>query len=72
MFELPPLLPHRIEVGRIQRQLAWQYGVQLIPRRKLLGVLAGEESTTDSIHLSPTGHQRMATCVWSIVSSAYE
>jgi len=32
MFELP-LLPHKIEYGRIQRRLATKYGVWLIPKR---------------------------------------
>ena len=69
MFELP-LPPLRNEFGRIQRRLARQYGIGLIPRRVLISVLTGEGATLDSIHLSPRGHGRLAETVWDIVGQS--
>ena len=34
-----------------------------------LSIIAGSESTLDTIHLSQSGHQLMADCVWRILSS---
>ena len=70
MFELP-LPPFYHEYGRIQRTLAARYEVHLIPKRVFLSVLAGQDSTLDSIHLSQVGHQRMADTVWQMVSPAF-
>lgn len=71
MFELPlPPLYH--EFGRIQRTLAARHNVTLIPKRALLSVIAGSESTLDSIHLTQAGHQRMANQVWAVLQSAFE
>lgn len=67
MFELP-LPPFCHEYGRLQRVIAAKHGVKLIPKRVLLSVLAAEGSTLDSIHLSPSGHQRMADTIWRLVS----
>jgi acyl-CoA thioesterase I len=71
MFELP-LPPLANEFGRIQRRLAERYRVWLIPKRVLIGVLAGGGATLDSIHLSDEGHQRMATDVWKVLARAYK
>lgn len=62
MFELP-ITPGSWSFGRAQRQLASQYGVTLIPKRVLAGLLLTEENTVDGIHLSPEGHNRMAELV---------
>jgi acyl-CoA thioesterase-1 len=70
MFELP-LPPFFHEYGRIQRAAAARHNVLLIPRRIFLSVLADPDSTLDSIHLSQSGHQLMADCVWKVVKSAY-
>lgn len=70
MFELP-LPPFYHEYGRLQRTIARRHQVQLIPKRQFLSVLAGDDSTMDSIHLSATGHQRMAKLVWRMIRSAY-
>jgi len=43
--------------------------VLLIPKRIFLSIIAGNESTLDTIHLSQSGHQLMADCVWRILSS---
>lgn len=70
MFELP-LPPFHHEFGRIQRTLAAKYHVHLIPKRVFLSVLAGGDSTLDSIHLSQAGHELMAKRVWGVIGSAY-
>ncbi len=68
MFELP-LLPFYHEFGRIQRSLSVRHDVRLIPKRVFLSILAEGNSTLDSIHLSQSGHQRMADLVWRISQS---
>jgi len=70
MFELP-LPPLYNEYGRTQRRLAARYKVHLIPKRIFMSVLAGEDSTLDSIHLSTRGHERMAAAVRSNIETAY-
>lgn len=70
MLELP-LPPFYHEYGRIQRRLAQKYDVALVPKRVFLSILAGGESTLDSIHLSEAGHQNMADVVWGLVKPAY-
>ncbi len=71
MFELPlPPLYH--EFGRIQRNVAARYNATMIPKRVLLSVIAGSESTLDSIHLTQSGHQLMADRVWAVLQSAFE
>jgi lysophospholipase L1-like esterase len=70
MFELP-LPPLCNEYGRIQRRLASEYGVCLIPKRVLARVLTGNGATLDSIHLSRRGHEQMASAVWEYLSPAW-
>ena len=70
MFELP-LPPFSHEYGRVQRQLARKYGVALIPKRIFLSVLASDGATLDTIHLSQSGHQLMAECVWGLLRPAF-
>lgn len=70
MFELP-LLPFCHEYGRIQRSVAAQHNVILIPKRVFLSIIAGGDSTLDSLHLTQVGHQAMADCVWSLINSAF-
>lgn len=67
MFELP-LLPSQVGYGRIQRRLAAKYGVWLIPKRFLMGVIAGREATSDGLHLSDIGARRMASIVAEVLS----
>jgi len=43
----------------------------LIPKRVFLGILAPEEATVDTIHLTSAGHQRMADEVWRLLSPAF-
>jgi len=70
MLELP-LPPFYHEYGRIQRTLAKNHNVALVPKRVLLSIIAGSESTLDSIHLSQAGHQKMANVVWGFLKSDY-
>ena len=67
MFELP-LLPNRIAYGQIQRRLAAKYGVALIPKRYLTGVIAGKVATSDGLHLTDVGARRMALVVTQALS----
>lgn len=67
MFELP-LLPNRIAYGRIQRQLGSKYGVWLIPKRYLAGVIGGDNATSDGLHLSQSGTRHMALLVSKALS----
>jgi len=66
MFELP-LLPQFIRYGQIQRRLAAEYRVPLIPKRCLAEVISGKEATVDSLHLSDVGSHRMASLVTEIL-----
>lgn len=70
MLELP-LPPFSHEFGRLQRTIARKYNVKLIPKRMFLSVLAGGDSTLDSIHLNAEGHQLMANMVWKVIQTAY-
>lgn len=69
MFELP-LPPLSNSYGQVQRELASQYDVTLIPKRVFARVLAAENATLDSIHLSQDGHQLMAEAVWQVIGPA--
>jgi acyl-CoA thioesterase I len=66
MFELP-LLPHRIAYGQIQRRLTSKYGVWLIPKRYFAQAIEGADATSDGLHLSSIGSQRMAALVAKIL-----
>ena len=70
MLELP-LPPFFHEYGRIQRRLAARHGVALVPKRRFLSVLAGDGATLDGLHLSPTGHARMAAQMWDVLKTAF-
>lgn len=67
MFELP-LLPHKIGFGQIQRRLSIKYGVFLIPKHFLTGVLSGADATSDGLHLSESGARRMSELVGQALS----
>jgi acyl-CoA thioesterase-1 len=59
MFELP-LPPLCSRYGVVQRHLAKQYHVRLIPRRIFIDVLTTGGATVDGIHLSAMGQSLMA------------
>lgn len=66
MLELP-LPPFYNRYGAIQRRLAHQHGVFLIPKRYFAGVLGGEAAVLDGLHLSPNGHRKMAEMIWRMI-----
>lgn len=70
LLELP-CPPANDVFGRIQRRLAAEHGVVVVPRRILISVLAVDDATSDSIHLTPAGHARMAEAMWRIVGDAF-
>lgn len=70
MVELP-LPPLCNGFGLVQRRRAAEHGVALIPRRVLMGVLTGDDATTDGLHLTPAGHERMAGAVWAALRPVY-
>jgi acyl-CoA thioesterase-1 len=70
MVELP-LPPFCNRFGMIQRRLARDYDVPLIPRRVLVSVLTTNGATVDGIHLTRAGHEQMAEMMWNIVRPAY-
>lgn len=69
MFELPRLIWHR-PYGRIQRRLAQEYGVILIPRTFLADIFSGPNLTSDSIHLTQRGHDVFAKNVYDLLDGS--
>ncbi len=69
MFELPRF-PFDDAFGRQQRRVARAYDIDLVPRRAFAAVLASPGATTDGIHLSNAGQERLADLVWRIVGPA--
>ena len=67
MFELP-LLPNAIAYGRIQRRLASNYGVWLIPKHYFVEVIGGANATLDGLHLSQNGARQMALLMAKVLS----
>ena len=59
MLELP-LPPTFNEYGRIQRALAEEFNVTLIPKRVLGGVFSIPDATVDGLHFSHAGHAALA------------
>jgi acyl-CoA thioesterase I len=66
MFELP-LIPQATPYGQVQRRLAKKYGVVLIPKRYFAGIISGKEATSDGLHLTKVGADRMASLVARIL-----
>lgn len=69
MLELP-VPPWRIGYSGIQRQLARELNIVLIPKRFFVSVLAAPGTTVDLAHLSPTGHKLMAEKIWCLVGNS--
>jgi len=67
MMELP-LFPYRIGYGRAQRRLASKYGVWLVPKRYFVQVISGSRATSDGLHLSVEGANRMASLAAHVLS----
>jgi acyl-CoA thioesterase I len=67
MIEIP-LPPFQSQYGAVQRRLAHQFGVILIPRRFFSDVLAGKNATLDGLHLTQQGHEKMARMIEHFIS----
>lgn len=55
-----PVLPGRWGYAAQQRRIAREHDLVLIPRRVLASVLSDPRNTSDGIHLTDRGHDRMA------------
>jgi acyl-CoA thioesterase I len=66
MLELP-LAPWHIGYGRIQRKLADEFGVTLIPKSFLADIFGTKGATVDLAHLTPEGHEIMAEKIGHIL-----
>jgi len=67
MFEIP-LFVHRLAYGPIQRKLAQKYQICLIPKRYLIDVISGADTTSDRLHLSRREALRMTALVQQALS----
>jgi acyl-CoA thioesterase-1 len=67
LMELP-LPPFCNEYGRVQRELAADFGCQLISKRTFVAILSAPDATVDSVHLSPNGHSLMADRMWNCLA----
>jgi acyl-CoA thioesterase I len=59
MMELP-IIPGTWAFAAWQRHLAAKHGVILIPKRIIAEVVLTKANVIDGVHLSPSGHERMA------------
>jgi len=66
-----PLPPGYNRYGIAQRRLARKFGVLLVPKRVLLGILLRDGATVDTLHLSPAGHRWMADTLWRVLRPAF-
>jgi acyl-CoA thioesterase-1 len=55
-----PSLPQYYSYGRIQRKLAKEYNVTLVPKSVFARVFSRKGATSDGIHLTQKGHEFMA------------
>jgi acyl-CoA thioesterase-1 len=70
MLELP-LPPFANRFGMIQRTLAQNHDVYLIPKRIFIDLLTTSGATVDGIHLTPNGQELMAKTMWRHLEPAY-
>lgn len=66
MLEVP-VLPWQIQYSRIQRKVAAEFNVTVIPKKFLAGIFSAKGATVDLAHLSPKGHELMAHQIWSFI-----
>jgi acyl-CoA thioesterase-1 len=71
MLELP-VLPWQSNYLKIQRKLAKDFNVILVPRRFFVSILSEKSATLDGIHLSETGHELMADELWAILGGLFK
>ena len=65
MLELP-LPPFYNRYGTVQRALAKSYGVTLVPKRCLAGIITTPYATVDGLHLSNLGHALLARSLFEM------
>lgn len=64
MFELPSFpLSKQYQVRNVQKKLAREYKFVLLPKKVITEVLGMPGGTTDGLHFSQEGHERMAKIV---------
>lgn len=68
MLELP-LPPFHNAFGQAQRRLAAEYGVTLVPKRRLARVLFTPDATIDGLHFNENGHALLARDLAAILKS---
>lgn len=68
MFELP-IFPWQWSYSRAQRELAAQHEAILIPKRIMVSVFSGKDTTSDLAHLTEKGHQQMAETVQDLLTN---
>ena len=68
MLELP-LPPFHNTFGQAQRRLAAEYGVTLVPKRRLARVLFAPDATIDGLHFNEKGHALLARGLADILKS---
>lgn len=68
MFELP-LPPFSNAYGRIQRRLAAELGITLLPKWVLGRVIGSDSTTLDGLHLSDAGHELMAQTIRQVLGT---
>ena len=66
-FELP-LPPFHNDWGLAQRKIARKHGVNLIPKWRLMWILANPKNTVDSIHPTQAGQEAIAELVGSTIA----
>ena len=64
-----PLPPFRNAFGEVQRSIVAKYGVDMLPKRCMTGVLGIERATLDGLHFSQTGHDAMAEIFAGVIGS---
>lgn len=63
-FELP-LLPFHNSYGLIQRRIAREYGVVLLPKRLFSGIHVGAGMEANQFRLTQEGHNEVANFLWN-------
>jgi lysophospholipase L1-like esterase len=70
LMELPVLV-FRADLVDVQRHVARDEGVKLIPRHHFANMLAREGATFDRIHLTEPGQRRAAEIIWTQIRDAF-
>ena len=66
MLEIP-VLPWHLKYVAIQRKVAQEFEMTVIPKKFLAEIFSAEGATVDLAHLSPYGHELMAEQIWLLI-----